>query len=99
VADVNAHPAARGRPATTRSRRNTFGRNLVNPGNYDGNYDTADTVREFALTGTAAATRVGSSWGVQTSDDDVDFPRREALQRFRQFAGSATLGEVKDAFR
>jgi methionine synthase I (cobalamin-dependent) len=41
-----------------RSRRNTFGCNLVN---FD-NYDIADKIREPALKGTAIAKRVGSSW-------------------------------------
>jgi 5-methyltetrahydrofolate--homocysteine methyltransferase len=43
---------------STRSRRNTFGCNLVNPGDYD----IADKIRELALKGTAIAKRVGSSW-------------------------------------
>ena len=46
------------RPASTRSRRNTFGCKLVNPGNYD----IADKIREAALKGTAIAERIGSSW-------------------------------------
>jgi 5-methyltetrahydrofolate--homocysteine methyltransferase len=39
-------------------RRNTFGCNLVNPGDYE----NADKIRELALKGTAIAERVGSSW-------------------------------------
>jgi len=45
-------------PASTRSRRNTFGWELVNLGNYD----IADKIRELALKGIAIAERVGSSW-------------------------------------
>ncbi|MGV0814713.1 hypothetical protein ABQF34_22335 [Mycolicibacterium boenickei] len=50
-----------------RSRRNTFGRNLVNPGAYD----IADKLGELSLKGTAIAARVGDErgdeLGVQTS--------------------------------
>jgi hypothetical protein len=67
----------------TRSRRNTFGCNLVNLDKYD----IADKIRELALKGTAIAKRVGVELGVQTSGDDVDFSGREALQRFRVPAG------------
>jgi len=42
----------------TRPRRNAFGCNLVNLGNYD----IADKIRELVLKGTAVAKRVGSSW-------------------------------------
>jgi 5-methyltetrahydrofolate--homocysteine methyltransferase len=41
-----------------RSRRNTFGCNLVNVGAYD----IADKICELALKGTAIAKQVGSSW-------------------------------------
>jgi 5-methyltetrahydrofolate--homocysteine methyltransferase len=41
-----------------RSRRNTFGCNLVNLDNYD----IADKIREPALKGIAIAKWVGSSW-------------------------------------
>ena len=68
----------------TSSRRNTFGCNLVNLGDYE----IADKIRELALKGTAIAKRVGSSWASRRrSGDDVDFPGREALQRFRVPAG------------
>jgi methionine synthase I (cobalamin-dependent) len=49
-----------------RSRRNTFGCNLVNR---DG-FDIADKIRELSLKGTAIAKRVGiagTSWASQTS--------------------------------
>ena len=53
--------------APTRSRRNTFGCNLVNLGDYD----IADKISELAFKGTAIAKRVGvdrsDELGVQTS--------------------------------
>jgi hypothetical protein len=70
-------------PVPTRSWRNTFGGNLVNLGNYD----IADEIRELARKGTAIATPGRVELGVQTSGDDVDFHRREALQRFPVRAG------------
>jgi methionine synthase I (cobalamin-dependent) len=70
------------------SRRNTFGCNLVNPGDCD----IPDNIRELSLKGTAIACGSGSvatmSWASgRRSGDDVDFPGREALQRFRVPAG------------
>jgi methionine synthase I (cobalamin-dependent) len=44
--------------APASSRRNTFGCNLVNPGDYD----VAEKIRELALKSTAIAKWVGSSW-------------------------------------
>jgi len=51
-------PDPRRQPAPTRSRRNTFGCNLVTLAKYD----IVDKIRELALKGTAIAKRVGSSW-------------------------------------
>jgi 5-methyltetrahydrofolate--homocysteine methyltransferase len=45
-------------PAPRRSRRNTFGCNLVNLGNYY----SADKIRDLALKETVIAKRVGSRW-------------------------------------
>jgi 5-methyltetrahydrofolate--homocysteine methyltransferase len=45
-------------PAPTRSRRNTFGCNLVTLSVYD----IVEKIRELALKGAAIAKRVGSSW-------------------------------------
>jgi hypothetical protein len=91
--------ASTSRPARTRSRRNTFGCNLVNAGDYD----VADKIGELSLGGPAIADRAGSDASDEAtgrrSGDDVDFYGREALQRLRVFPVSATLGRVKDAFR
>jgi len=67
-------------PAPTRSGRNTFGCNLVKPGDHD----IADQMRERALEGTALGSSRASR---RRSQDDVDFSGREALQRFRVIAG------------
>jgi hypothetical protein len=74
--------------APTRSRRNALGCNLVNLGDCD----IPDKIRELSLRAVRSPCGSGSiaamSWASRRrSGDDVDFPGREALQRFRVPAG------------